>query len=92
LQGIIDQMVEDYGAVIGGDDPAATVKTIIEEGLVAARALVGRMERLAADGYDATLLDQIKTIKLYPKDTVKDITSDYVNKYYLKAAEVKIAE
>jgi hypothetical protein len=92
LQGIIDQMVEDYGAVIGGDDPAATVKTIIEEGLVAARALVGRKERLEADGYDATLLDQIKTIKLYPKDTVKDITSDYVNKYYPKAVEVKIAE
>jgi hypothetical protein len=49
----INQMVEDYGAEIGGEDPAATVDKAIREGFDAARAaVVGQKELLKEDGYD----------------------------------------
>jgi hypothetical protein len=90
----IDQMVEAYrifGNEIGGDDPAATLKTIIEEGLVAARALVGHKKLLEADDYNTILLDQIKTIKLYPQGTAKRLINGHINKYYLHCDQLMIA-
>jgi hypothetical protein len=89
----IDQMVESFrlGEDIGGEDPAATLKTIIEDCLVAARAVVGNKKLLEADGYDTTLLDQIKTIKLYPKGTAGHLTNGHINKYYLTTHQLEIA-
>jgi hypothetical protein len=89
----IDLAVEAYrlGEEIGGEDPAATLKTIIEEGLVAARALVRDKKLLEVDGYDTTLLNQIKTIKLYPKGTAGQLTNGHINKYYLHADQLEIA-
>jgi hypothetical protein len=91
----IDKMVEAYrifGDEIGGEDPAATLKTVIEEGLGAARALAGHKKLLEADGYDTTLLDQIKTVKLYPKGTAGRLINGHINKYYLSTHQLEIAE
>ena len=88
LQDFIEMFVEEYEEELG-EDPHDLVETAIREAFANERSkLEEQVERLQKAGFDEELLDQIKSFKIYPKDTTEKEKSSYINEYYDRANTV----
>lgn len=89
LQEAIDAFVESYEDELEESNPHGQVETIIRAAFAAARSKLEEEAALLEEkGYDEELLDNIHTVKIYPKGTDDAMKSSYINKYYGNASAV----